>query len=182
MHVLCTSINTKLPYTHTPSIFTHNNLFSLSLSKMDDNTTMEDDHEEIDALSLSDFPLTNEEQDRRFSFESTDYFEFLTGMSSDLTTPISHAEDIIFSGKLIPLDQQPQSQSNSLSSQNQNQTNDYRRQSFHQRRCESLSELKSSRFNSTESQLARNSKSLNYRKLHRNSSMNSEVYIDCRIK
>ncbi|KAM7473591.1 hypothetical protein LguiB_020834 [Lonicera macranthoides] len=149
---------------------------------MDDNTTMLDDDEEIEALSLSDFPLTNEEQDRQFSFESTDYFEFLTGLSSDLTTPISHAEDIMFSGKLIPLDQQPQSQSNSLSSENQNQnhTDDYRRQSFHQRRCESLSELKSSRSSSTEAQLVRNSRSLNCRKLRRTSSMNNEVLPEIR--
>ncbi|GER32609.1 succinate dehydrogenase assembly factor 2-A [Striga asiatica] len=65
-----------------------------------------------DTLSLSNFPLnpnepvksrssTHKTQDgrRRSTSEPSDFFEFFTDFNSE---PISHADDIIFRGKLVP--------------------------------------------------------------------------------
>lgn len=66
----------------------------------------EEDEETEDTLSLSDFPLnSNQESEkhtqlyRRSSSEPSDFFEFFTSHQTHL---MSHAEDIILCGKLIP--------------------------------------------------------------------------------
>ncbi|KAL2502271.1 hypothetical protein Fot_36119 [Forsythia ovata] len=143
---------------------------------MDDSTSFQDqvDHtteEAEEALSLCDFPLNVDEseskdfskiQDRRSSSEPSDFFEFFSDVSSDM----SHAEDIIFCGKLVPYKEQTLSNyhiHNSLST-------DYNSlKGFNTRRCESMSD-QNTRSHETK-MLMRNSRSLDYRKLRRNSSL-----------
>ncbi|XP_030458777.1 uncharacterized protein LOC115679312 [Syzygium oleosum] len=112
----------------------------------------EDSEDDDDALSLSDFPLAtaahprnDSSRPRRSSSEPPDLFEFLIGLGSHMRS----ADDLIVSGKLVPLHDQC-------------------------RRCESLSELERSsvsRSSSTraaaKAQLARSSRSLDYRRLRR---------------
>ncbi|XP_022867623.1 uncharacterized protein LOC111387306 [Olea europaea var. sylvestris] len=126
-----------------------------------------------ETLSLCDFSLNVDEpekkdfpkiQDRRSSSEPSDFFEFFSDVSSDM----SHAEDIIFCGKLVPYKEQPLFKikdhiHNSLS------TDDNSLNSFTTRRCESLS-AQNTRSQKTK-KLMRNSRSLDYRKLRRNTSL-----------
>ncbi|GAA0144685.1 hypothetical protein LIER_05067 [Lithospermum erythrorhizon] len=86
---------------------------------------------------------------------SNDFFEFY----SDQSFEMSHAEDIFLGGKLLPLQQQQQPHS-SLASDNM-------LKAFHQRRCESLSDQKTSnQWNTSPRRLRRNSKSLDYRNVN----------------
>ncbi|KAF8035319.1 hypothetical protein BT93_C1368 [Corymbia citriodora subsp. variegata] len=124
----------------------------------------EDDDD--DALSLSDFPLAMaahprhdsgpthfSDRPRRSSSEPPEFFEFLIDLGSHMRS----ADDLIVSGKLVPLhDQSP--------------LPFFRRGEPVCRRCESLSELERSsvsRSSSSMPQLARSSRSLDYRKLRR---------------
>ena len=133
-----------------------------------------------EALSLCDLPLDLDAnnnpgndhlqkilhaQSRRSSSEADpEFFEFL----SDLSLDMCPADDIIFCGKLIPSKQQP------LSFQTRE---DYllggkSKNHVLRKRSESLSELRSSlltRSDSTKNSttLLRNSRSLDYQKLHR---------------
>lgn len=112
-----------------------------------------EDDDDDDALSLSDFPLAataahprnDSNRPRRSSSEPPDLFEFLIGLGSDMRS----ADDLIVSGKLVPLHDQC-------------------------RRCDSLSELErtsvsrsSSSRAAARAQLARSSRSLDYRRLRR---------------
>ncbi|KAI3440085.1 uncharacterized protein J3R85_003937 [Psidium guajava] len=116
-----------------------------------------EDSEDDDVLSLSDFPLATtthpgndtdldhfSNRPRQSSLEPSDFFEFFIDLGSHMRS----ADDLFVSGKLVPL----QDQSARLS------------------RCESLSELERlsvSRSSSSRAQLARSSRSLDYRKLRR---------------
>ncbi|KAL0428319.1 UNVERIFIED_CONTAM: hypothetical protein Slati_3006700 [Sesamum latifolium] len=75
------------------------------------NMKEEEDDQEEETLSLCDFPLNsgddpdkrdsskiNNNNSRRSSSEPSDFFEFF----NDFTSEMSHAEDIIFCGKLLP--------------------------------------------------------------------------------
>ncbi|CAI9782951.1 unnamed protein product [Fraxinus pennsylvanica] len=142
---------------------------------MDDSASFPDQvdttEEAEETLSLCDFPLNVDEperkdfpkiQDRRSSSEPSDFFEFFSDVSSDM----SHAEDIIFCGKLVPYKERPLFKDrvhNSLSS------DDNSLKTFTTRRCESLSD-QNTRSHKTK-KLMRNSRSLDYRKLRRNSSL-----------
>lgn len=129
-------------------------------SRYQDQET-EDEYEET--ISLSDFPLTSDErdphgtedrlcacQDLPSPAEKTEIFEF----SSYPNSIMSHAEDIISCGKLVPFKEQHHLSRN-----------------LYGRRCrsESLPELKTSGCQSK----MRNSRSLDYQKLSRNTSMSS---------
>lgn len=157
--------------------------------KMDNDNFVFQDQEEEEAISLSDFPLTPDEnnhhhtattdsspfQDLRSpSSEQSDLFEFLSNHNSNM----SHAEDIIYCGKLIPFkDQDDQSPSYIYETQNPATPNNHKLHNFQRRRSDSLSELKTCRSNSSSSSSKtrmRNSRSLDYQKLSRNSSMSSD--------
>ncbi|KAL3746030.1 hypothetical protein ACJRO7_015042 [Eucalyptus globulus] len=129
----------------------------------------EDPEEDGEALSLSDFPLVTtgqprndsgpnnfSDRPRRSSSEPPEFFEFLI----DLGAHMRSADDLIVSGKLVTLhDQSPPPL--------------FPRGAPTCRRCDSLSELERSsvsRSSSPKAQLARSSRSLNYRKPRRPSS------------
>ncbi|XVF34218.1 hypothetical protein REPUB_Repub18cG0040200 [Reevesia pubescens] len=139
-----------------------------------------DQAEEVEeALSLCDLPLdldTNNNpenydhmektpgQSRRSSSEAApEFFEFL----SDLSSNMCPADDIIFCGKLIPLKERPIS----FQTKNDYLFEEKRKSHVLRKRSESLSELRSSsitRSNSTkDATVLRNSRSLDYQKLHR---------------
>lgn len=147
---------------------------------MGGHTTIHDYYQEDrdeETLSLCDLPLSDEDhqinnnnknvettnmasQTRRSSSEPLEFFEFLSDNSSEY---MCAAEDIIFCGKLVPF-KEP------YSHPIQNPVENKRRLSPVRRRCESLSELRSSinRSNSAKARgLMRNSRSLDYRKLER---------------
>ncbi|XP_071689233.1 uncharacterized protein [Rutidosis leptorrhynchoides] len=125
--------------------------------------------EALETLSLTDFPLTEardsgfHEQLQRNSSSSAneDLFEFFKGepcgyLEDDM---MSHAEDIISDGKLIPINDQNQA---------------HNKKKVHRRWSESMRELESTNNKETASQLVRNSHSLDYKKLSRKSKMNYE--------
>lgn len=75
------------------------------------------EEEEEDAISLSNFPLNYDEVvekknsfgdqiTRRSSSEPSDFFEFFNDLNSYDRYYMSHAEDIIFGGKLVPYQKQ----------------------------------------------------------------------------
>lgn len=124
------------------------------------------EEEEIETISLNNFPTNADApendggiHDRRLSSDPVDFFEFF----SDFTTEISHAEEIIFCGKVMPLNGQLQK-----SADGEGQ----KLQSFHGRRCESLSIPRTnSGSKSGRWQLPRSSRSLDYKKLRRTPSL-----------
>ncbi|KAI3711797.1 hypothetical protein L1987_70343 [Smallanthus sonchifolius] len=127
----------------------------------------DDDHEQLEALdtlSLTDFPLIPNDHHRNPPSPATeDLFEFYSGISGGFSEDdhrMSHAEDMFSGGKLIPInDQQPP--------RKQDQTRDEKH--IHRQRCESMHELKSNTSKANASKLVRNSYSLDYKKLNRNS-------------
>ncbi|XP_044464411.1 uncharacterized protein LOC123194967 [Mangifera indica] len=149
-----------------------------------------DPEEEEEALSLSDLPLdenngkttshSNNNTPRRTSSSSStesgapEFFEFLSNLSSEMCA----AEDLIFCGKLIPLNnseqnpislhhhRQQQQPQHSLKAYSMSSIYEHKQGPF-RRRSESLSELQSSR---SKSKILRSSRSLDYQKLHRVSS------------
>lgn len=133
---------------------------------------------EVETLSLTDFPVTQDlgvssfkDQRNPPSLATEEFFEFFREGLSDYSDKnmMSHAEDIIFCGKLIPIDEQ-----RNPKNPPQQKEKSHRRKKQEQppgcRRSESLSAVKST----TVSPPVRNSRSLDYKKLHRNSSMSSE--------
>lgn len=129
----------------------------------------QENEQDEETISLSDFPLTSDErdphetedqlctcQDLPSPAEKTEIFEF----SSYPNSIMSHAEDMINCGKLIPFKEQ-----------------DHVSQSLYGRRyrSESLPELNIRGCQSNSSNMKmRNSRSLDYQKLSRNSSMSSD--------
>ncbi|CAI9761084.1 unnamed protein product [Fraxinus pennsylvanica] len=141
---------------------------------MDNSTSFQErvdtTEEAEETLSLCDFPLNfNESEKKDFSkiqdrssslSESSDLFEFFSDVSSDM----SHAEDIIFCGKLVPYKEQhliKDHTHNSLSIDDNSLMN------FNTRSCESLSD-QYTRSHKTK-KLIRNSRALYYRKLSNSS-------------
>nr|XP_043629506.1 uncharacterized protein LOC122600804 [Erigeron canadensis] len=151
---------------------------NINKNKDDQETT-----EVLDTLSLTDFPITqlddnvstiyDEHQPNPPSSSATeDFFEFFQGDLSDFSeeSMMSHAEDIIFCGKLVPINEQrqhtkPKRQSDKHHQRDQQVPIGCRR---------SRSEPKSQAKRITTSSLVRNSHSLDYKKLNRNSSISSE--------
>nr|GMD77849.1 uncharacterized protein LOC111387306 [Ipomoea batatas] len=117
-----------------------------SMLNLHDNGVRE---EEEETISLSDFPANGDESGERIetrigSRSSSEVFEFL----SDLTCEMSHADDIIFCGKLVPLRDRPVSAIHGEKF--------FAGDGFRHRRCESLSELGSTpRTNSGKSERGR---------------------------
>ncbi|KAL6977739.1 hypothetical protein U1Q18_026528 [Sarracenia purpurea var. burkii] len=144
---------------------------------MEDTIETHDQEDVDEAVSLSDFPITNHQthqtdDDLRTSSEPCgEFFEFFNDLSSEM----SLAEDIIFSGKLRPLSQP-------LSDQTQNA------RSFGGRRSESLPALNTfqlSELTTPKTQLTRNSRSLDRQKLGRTlsrSSQRSEIHRNSSVK
>ncbi|KAK9078880.1 hypothetical protein SSX86_002938 [Deinandra increscens subsp. villosa] len=129
--------------------------------------------EAFETLSLSDFPTTNDHnsgdiQDHHNNPPSPatdqDCFEFYRGGSSNGLSEnhmmMSHAEDMISGGKLIPINNQPPPKT-IPQHQNHNQDKQIDR---YRGRCESMRELKSTKGNV----IFRNSHSLDHKKLNRN--------------
>ncbi|XP_019177851.1 PREDICTED: uncharacterized protein LOC109173046 [Ipomoea nil] len=134
----------------------------------------EEEEEELETISLNNFPTTITDapendggiHDRRLSSDPVDLFEFFSDFTSQ--SEISHAEEIIFCGKVMALKGQAERSADG----------DGRKlQSFHGRRCESLSIPRTnSGSKSGRWQLPRSSRSLDYKKLRRNPSLcSSEV-------
>ncbi|OAY31937.1 uncharacterized protein LOC110600554 [Manihot esculenta] len=129
----------------------------------------EEGGEEEEALSLCDLPLEDNGKEmmsthnRRSSSEPPEFFEFFSNLNSEMCS----AEDIIFCGKLVPLNKELSPPTQTLTPHSQQ---DIRRSSFC-RRSESLPGLHSSvsRSNSinTTKLVMRSSRSLDYRKLER---------------
>ncbi|KAK9073886.1 hypothetical protein SSX86_006480 [Deinandra increscens subsp. villosa] len=152
---------------------------------MDDPINGDDQLPEAEeTLSLTDFPISQPHavsafQDHRnppSSAAGEDFFEFFSGGLSDNSDDktMSHAEDIIFCGKLVPIEAQlhrnkPPETGQTLHRRSQqkvpNQPIGCRRS-----RSESTAEIK----RTTTNQLVRNSRSLDYKKMKRNSSVSSE--------
>ncbi|KAM7472790.1 hypothetical protein LguiA_010973 [Lonicera macranthoides] len=139
---------------------------------MNDNTYTQDQQ----PLSLSNSPSHQPEpkpnfpklHDRRSSSEPAEFFEFF----SDLTFQMSHAEDIIYRGKLIPLNQKSYNLSSNPDLNKFTAKNDHK---THKKRSESISEMITTRCDSNKTRVIRKTHSLNdYKKLSRNSSMSSE--------
>ncbi|KAM0985947.1 hypothetical protein ACFX13_013401 [Malus domestica] len=143
-----------------------------------DQSEEEEDAEE--ALSLSDLPLdniheqVNEVHDRSSKHLHTrrssadQFFEFFSDFSSD--SFMCSAEDIIVCGKLIPFKDHTNEAPKTTCTNN----GYHKKDSSFRRRSESLPGLQSSvaRSSSTKNQIMmRNSRSLDYQKLHRQSSM-----------
>lgn len=136
------------------------------------------EQEEDDTISLADFPMAPDQQDHSSPPEKIDVFEF----SSAPNSTMCHAEDIINCGKLILFKEQDQSPSLNLPQCHKSPVmHDHASESLYnrRRRSESLTELKISacRSNSTNSMRGinmRTSRSLDYQKLSRNSSLSSD--------
>ncbi|XAR51176.1 hypothetical protein NMG60_11005732 [Bertholletia excelsa] len=141
---------------------------------MGDDINLLDQEEEEEALSLRNFPITSDGDrtveneapsnpknlDRRSSSEPTDFFEFF----NDLSFEMSYAEDIIFRGKLMPVNEQGlPNQARGLDNQ----------RSFHRHRSESLPALKTSQSTGEKTSFMRTSRSLDGRTLRRISSTSS---------
>ncbi|KAJ9141402.1 hypothetical protein P3X46_031941 [Hevea brasiliensis] len=131
-----------------------------------------EEEEEEEALSLCDLPLEDDNREmisnmsthsRRTSSEPSEFFEFFSDLSSEMCS----ADDVIFCGKLVPLNKDLSPPIQTLKT---HPHQDKRRNSFC-RRSESLSGLHSSvsRSNSINATklMMRNSRSLDYRKLER---------------
>ncbi|XP_071729667.1 uncharacterized protein [Rutidosis leptorrhynchoides] len=131
--------------------------------------------EVLNTLSvLTDLPRThehnNDHQNSPSSSVANDFFEFFRGGLSD-EKMMSNAEDIIFCGKLVPINEQhctnsPQPRENQL-------INDHQVPNYGCRRSRSESTSKN-KTTTAKSGLILNSRSLDYKKLKRNSSMTSE--------
>ncbi|KAK4415302.1 hypothetical protein Salat_2637500 [Sesamum alatum] len=142
--------------------------------------SFQEEEEEEEALSLCDFPLNNSDaqhedssknQDRHdSSSQPSDFFEFFKVVHSDVN--MSHAEDIISCGRLIvSYKQQPRFDRRILTSPSA----DEHPMSSSRRYCESLpDQLNPTRSNGRSSSarlISRNSRSLDCKKLRRNSSL-----------
>ncbi|XP_031107961.1 uncharacterized protein LOC116012541 [Ipomoea triloba] len=134
-----------------------------------DKHNFQEEEEELETISLNNFPTANTDaaendggiHDRRLPSDPVvDLFEFFSDFTSESET--SHAEEIIFCGKVMALKGQAQRSADG----------DGRKlQSFHGRRCESLSSIPRNGSKSGRWQLPRSSRSLDYKKLRRTPSL-----------
>nr|GEU64502.1 hypothetical protein [Tanacetum cinerariifolium] len=138
------------------------------------NTNLQDDQvpETLDTVSLADFVLTQDhDQVRKISTSSSaaeDFFEFFRGGLRE-EKMMSHAEDIIFCGKLVPINEQRKIQlQQSEKHHQQNNKQQHEPVGCRRSRSDSMPHVKRTR----KSPL--NSRSLNYKNSYRNSSMRSE--------
>ncbi|CAA3030387.1 Hypothetical predicted protein [Olea europaea subsp. europaea] len=123
--------------------------------------------EELDEdLSLCDFPINADENDQIIKDLSknhvmqsspSNFFEFF----SDLSSEMSHAEEIIFCGKLLPYKIQPDNVLDDI--RKYPLRDDEKSKGTDRRRCQSSDELKIMRSNGTNTELLRSSKSLGFR-------------------
>lgn len=136
-----------------------------------------EDEESDQSLSFSNLPIDKHKSDdhsfeslrknpRRSSSEPLDLFEFFN--AGFITSEISPAEDLIFCGRLLPLNDQSPLITSSNAEKNL-WKEESRKQTGFRKRSESLSGLQSSvsRSSSAKINLKRNSRSLDYRKLYR---------------
>lgn len=155
----------------------------------------DDDFESDESLSFSDLPMDRENSDahthpdsfrknpRRSSSEPLDLFEFFS--AGFITSEISPAEDLIFCGRLLPLNDHSTRITADKSFWKEEIS---RKQTVFRKRSESLSGLQSSvsRSNSAKFNLKRNSRSLDYRRLYRQAnsifSPTAEIDRNCSIK
>lgn len=144
-------------------------------------STEELDEEEGEALSLCDLPLNDMSSRETFPSsslsEASEFFDF----SNDVVSDMCPADEIIFCGKLEPFKHKPQYDSRS---NDQNQTHikpvkESNNPPSHCLRSDPLSGLRSPVYrsssvgaasNTRRSMMIPNSRSLDYRKLHRSSS------------
>lgn len=148
-----------------------------------------DEEEAEEALSLSDFPLhdhlTSSEatlgdfshRHRRSSSQPQDFFEFFSDDFSSDDHAMCSADDIIISGKLVPFKEPHRSppnptRNNPFVQENQEEEEEEERnlQSKATMGLRSRSESSSNHLHSPKTELTRNSRSLDYRKLQRSSS------------
>ncbi|KAJ0752286.1 hypothetical protein HanPI659440_Chr09g0322601 [Helianthus annuus] len=185
----------------------------------DDKLHDDQDSEAVETISLTDFPISQHQGADRLnpppSSAAEDFFEFFGGGLSDNCDDksMSHAEDIIFCGKLVPINEQlhrndlPQTNSKIpliaelLVGSTENETkfsvtgsncsrhiahSDSEKHQFKSQhnqpnqpvgcrrsRSESMADVKRAA-----SPPVRTSRSLDYKRLHRNSSMSSESVAD----
>lgn len=157
-----------------------------------------EDDESDESLSFSDLPLDREKSDghthpeslrknpRRSSSEPLDLFEFFS--AGFITSEISPAEDLIFCGRLLPLNDHSPLTTTRTAEKSFWKEEIIRKQTVFRKRSESLSGLQSSvsRSNSAKFNLKRNSRSLDYRKLYRQTnsifSPTAEIDRNCSIK
>ncbi|XP_071726902.1 uncharacterized protein [Rutidosis leptorrhynchoides] len=142
-----------------------NNITNNNLQHDDQGT------EVLDTLSLIDFPLTHHHDHQNLPSSSVveDFFEFFGGGLSD-EKMMSDAEDIIFCGKLVPINEQQHRMNSPQQIAKQHKNDQQVPYGCRRSRSESTSKNKTTTANS----VIRNSRSLDYNKLKRNSSMTSE--------
>ncbi|XP_076898781.1 uncharacterized protein LOC143552449 [Bidens hawaiensis] len=165
----------------------------------DDDQETENETEAVETISLTDFPTAEDHdastvQDHRNPPSSTateDFFEFFGGGLSENSNDkmISHAEDIIFCGKLVPVNEQiPENTENNVNFSSVSRKKDttptgYQRLRHNQpiqpvgcrrSRSDSMAGVKPA----ITSPPVRTSRSLDYKKLNRMSSMSSEPTTD----
>ncbi|KAK1418383.1 hypothetical protein QVD17_27527 [Tagetes erecta] len=123
------------------------------------NNLDDDDDQDSETISLTNFPISNDHNTTPPSSSSPtgDFFEF----NSDDYNTMSHAEDIIFCGKLIPINHR---------NNPPEQTQAHHKHPIGRSRSESMAKHKPS----TSTPLVRTSRSLDYKKMKRNSSISSE--------
>ncbi|KAI3827610.1 hypothetical protein L1987_01689 [Smallanthus sonchifolius] len=143
----------------------------------DDNLNDDQEAEAVETISLTDFPIAQDHSRSTLQEPASveDFFEFFNEGLCDNSEDkmMSHAEDIIFCGKLVPINYQrkkppKQTEKHHLTSQH-NQPVGCRRS-----RSESMAKVKTTSANP----LVRTSRSLDYKKLNRNSSMSSEPAVE----
>ncbi|KAD6454529.1 hypothetical protein E3N88_09235 [Mikania micrantha] len=149
----------------------------------DDNLHDDQVAEAVETLSLTDLPIAQDHgvstfQDHRNQPSSSageDYFEFFTAGLTDNSDDkkMSHAEDIIFSGKLVPIDEQPHHTKPSQQSDKNHPSQNHKNPPICCRRSRSEPKADTKRATMI-SPLVRNSRSLDYKKMKRNSSVGSE--------
>lgn len=140
----------------------------------------EEEEETEESLSLCDLPLnpnnnndssdfSNHAPPPRSLADASEFFEFF----SDLSSEMCPADDIIFCGKLIPLKELQSPPTHQTPTKTSTAGGNPTKQTTLRRRSESLSKLQSpvTRSNSgaSSTRLMRNSRSLDYTKLHRSS-------------
>ncbi|KAL8223499.1 hypothetical protein R6Q57_018974 [Mikania cordata] len=151
--------------------------------------SVKNDHQEIEALetlSLTNLTLSEDgysgfedHRNQHLSSSATeDPFEFCSGISGVLFEKhrMSHAEDMICGGRLIPINDLTDQTNHEQTRRTKDQTRD--KKHIHRKRSESMHELKSTTNKPTASQLVRNGYSLDYKKLNRNSRLNYEPTAD----
>ncbi|KAI3725129.1 hypothetical protein L1987_64905 [Smallanthus sonchifolius] len=127
-----------------------------------DNLIDDQETEAVETISLTDFPISQQDHTLSTLQEPAsveDFFEFFNEELCDNSEDkmMSHAEDIIFCGKLVPINDQ----------RNKPPKQTEKPVGCRRSRSESMAKVKTS-------PLVRTSRSLDYKKLNRNSSMSSE--------